>query len=174
MQAELHQRATTGNERGETDTSRARIGCGLGVRDHEKRKEQQAPALEMEPGDGEWVAKPHGAAHDQQAVRGEKRVGHIGALGSVHHQPAQPRQQAGRDRQTAPLAGRDPDFAGRRQHDDQTEVRGVEQMPAVDATHELARDGDEGGDQHELGPIGAEQETEREPRDPGAQRVEPW
>jgi len=97
------------------------------------------------------------ATGDQQAVRREKRVRHVAALGSVHDESTKPSQQADPERHAAPLARRDPDVSADEQHDHQTQIRRVEQMSALDAAHEFAGNGDHGRDHDQLRAVSPQQ-----------------
>jgi hypothetical protein len=169
---ELDVPCACGHQRGEQDASGPRVGRGLGIRDHEEREEHECAALEPVQRDAQRFAQPERPADEQHGVGREKGHRHIAPGRAVHDEPAGRCEQEAEHRRAAPLAGRDPHLAREQHHRHQGEVRGIEDVLAPDPQQELAGDGDGGRDDRQLDRTGPEQETEREPGDQGAPRVE--
>jgi hypothetical protein len=169
---ELDAPGARGHQCREEHASCPRIGRGLRIRDHEEREEHERAALEPVQGDAERLPEPERPADEQRGEGGEEGHRHVAPGCAVHDQPASRGQDEPEHGRAAPLAGRDPYLAREQHHRHQREVGRVEDMLAPDPQDELARDGDGRGDDHQVEGIGPEQETEREPRDQSALRVE--
>ena len=91
--------------------------------------------------DAHRIAQPDGPSHDEGRVEGEEGVGDVAAGRAVDYEAAQAGQQKPEERDATPLPGGDPHLAGQADHRGDPEVRGVEDVPAVDAEDELAGDG---------------------------------
>jgi hypothetical protein len=169
---ELDDPRARGHQRGEQDATGSRVGRGLRIRDHEEGEEHERAALDPVQGDAQGLAEPERSADEQRGVGAEEGEGHVAPGRAVHDQPAGRGEEEPEHRRAAPLAGRDPHLAREQHHGHQREVGRVEDVLAADPQDELARDGDGGGEDHQFEGIGPEQETEREPGDQGALRVE--
>ena len=103
-------------------------------------------------------------AEHQRAVEGDERVGDVAARRAVDDQAAEARHQEREERHRSPLPRRHPDLIGQQQHRDDAAVGGIEDVLAAEADDELAGDGDDGRQDRQVGPVGAEQQAQRQAR----------
>jgi hypothetical protein len=171
-QLELDEPGARSHQRAEQDASGSRVGRRLRIRDHEEREEHERAALEAMERNAERLSEPERPRDEESRVGHEEGHGHVAPGRAVHDQAARRGEQEAEHGRAAPLSGRDPHVPRAEHHRHQREVRGIEDVLALYPQHELARDGDRGRDDRNLERIGPEQQTEREPRDQGASRVE--
>ena len=169
---ELHDPGAHGHQGREQDAPCPRIGRGLGIRDHEEGEQHERAALEPVQGNAHGLSQPEGSSGEQRDVADEKCEGHIAPRCPVHDQAAGRREQESEHGRAAPLTGRDPHAAREEHHRHQREVRGIEDVLAAHAQHELAENGDGGRHDHQLERIRPEQEAQRQSRYQCALRVE--
>ena len=161
-----------GDQAGEENAAGPGVGGGAGVRDHEKGEEEKGAVGELMEGDRDRRPEPEGAAEEEREIETEKGVGDVRALGAVDDEPAEAGEEKGEERGVPPLAGGDPDLAGRDDHRHEPEVRGVEDVLAAKPENELAADRHRGGEAREGQRVAPQEEAEREPGDERALGIE--
>ena len=67
------------DQKREENPSRSRVGCRLGIGDHEKREEKEGSALQLVQGDAHRLAEPEGTSEKNREIEAEKGVRHIAA-----------------------------------------------------------------------------------------------
>src|SRR5262249_31771537 len=172
-EGELPEVRDDGHERAEDEAARPRVGRRAGVGDHEEGEEEQASALELVDGNRERIAEPKRAGDEEHGPRREEREGHVGAERAMDDEAAGAREGEGQEGRRPPLPRRDPGRAARKQHGGgEAEVRGVEDVLAPHAQHELAPDREHGRARGEGRRGRPEEQAERKARDERAAGIE--
>src|SRR3954453_24151643 len=76
------------DERGEEDPSRARVGRGLRIGNHEEGEEEQRAALQPVKRNRERLANPQRPSDHERAPENNDRVRDVAALGAIDDQSA--------------------------------------------------------------------------------------
>src|SRR3954449_8551524 len=92
------------DERGEEDPSRARIGRGLRIGNHEEGEEQQRAALQPVKRNRERLADPESASDDQCAQEDDEGVRDVAARRAIDYQSADAGDQESEEGYVSPLS----------------------------------------------------------------------
>ena len=169
---ELQPRRCSGDEHGIEHARRTAIRRGLWVGNHEEGEQQQRARLHLLHGDGKGITEVECTCEQDGDVHAEEGNGDVGTLCPGQHKACEAQKQERCPGAAAPLRGRDPSGIGEQQQYGDAEIRGVENVLAVEAQYELAADRQHGAE-HEVGRRRrAQQQAQRECGDERAQRIE--
>src|SRR5262249_9735716 len=132
-----------GTHRNETckhDATGTRVRRCLWIGDHEKRKEQQRAVFDSMYRYQKWLTEPDGSAQQEPDCTDKKSEAHVATSGAVDNHTTKTSHEECEDRSIPPLTGRYPHLISEQNHRDNSEVRRIEQMLAVDTDHKFARD----------------------------------
>src|SRR3954470_14845635 len=94
------------DERREEDPSRARIGRGLRIGNHEEGEEQQRAALQPVKRNGQRLDDPERPPDHERAPEDDERVRDVAARGAIDDQSADAGDQKSEERDVPPLPWR--------------------------------------------------------------------